>query len=135
MLAGVETDKTPRRPRYWTIARQSDSHADAITIDPDGQGEALVVFGFREEAELFLAIEETGDDLQIRETTAGELISVLYGPCADVDRVVIDPLPRRIAGRTGTESLSIGSAEFTRNLVESCGTASGAMPALVSLRP
>ena len=106
-----------------------------LTIDPDGGGKALAVFCFREEAELFLGVEETGAGWRVRETTAGELVSGLYGPYADIERVVIDPLPRSIADRAGMPPLSIGRSDFTRILVEAVGTAAGQIPALVSLRP
>ncbi len=130
-----ETEKTTRRPRYWALTREGVSHSDVLTIDPDGGGRALAVFCFREEAELFLGIEEMGAGWQVRETTAGELVSELYGPCADVERVMIDPLPRNIAGRTGIPPLTVNREDFTRILVETAGTAAGPIPALVSLRP
>lgn len=130
-----ETDKTVRRPRYWALAREGSSHSDVLTIDPDGDGEALAVFCYQEEAELFLGIEGMGADCSVRVTTAGELVSLLYGPYANVERVVIDPLPRSIADRAGMVPLSINREDFTRVLVETVGTAAGPIPALVSLRP
>jgi hypothetical protein len=135
MLLESEAEKTIRRPRYWTIARQKDCHADVFAFDPDGRGEALAVFGFEAEAELFLRFDELGDGWQVRETTSGELVSLLYGPCAGVERVVIDPLPRIIDSVGCMGILSISKADFTRILVEAVGARAGAMPALVSLRP
>ncbi len=135
MMLGSEAEKTTRRPRYWTLVRQNDCHTDVFTFDPDGRGEAMAVFGFEEEAELFLGFDELGDGWQVRETTSGEIVSLLYGPCADVERVVIDPLPRMIGNVGCMEPLSISTADFTRILVETVGARSGVMPALVSLRP
>lgn len=135
MLLESEAEKTTRRPRYWTIVRQNDHHADVFTSDPDGRGEALVVFGFQEEAELFLCFDGLDAGWQVRETTSGELVSLLYGPCANVERVVIDPLPRIIGNVGCMEPLSISKADFTRILVEAVGARASAMPALVSLRP
>lgn len=129
-----ETDKTMRRPRYWALAREGSCHSDVSTIDFDG-GEALAVFCFREEAELFLGVEEMGDGCSVRETTAGELVSVLYGPYADVERVVIDPLPRCIADRMDMPPVTMNRGDFTRILVETGGAAAGPIPALVNLRP
>ena len=41
------------------------------------------------------------------ESTAGELISVLYGSCGSVKRVALDPLPEMLLERTvGLVSLS-----------------------------
>jgi hypothetical protein len=39
----------------------------------------------------------TSDCWVVRETTAGELTSVLFGLCAGVDRAVLDPLPGSFA--------------------------------------
>lgn len=133
MLESVP-DGTSRRPRYWTIVREGSSHLEVFTTDHDGRGETLVIFGFEEEAELFLGLEEMGAGWQVRETTAGELVSMLYGPYASIARVAIDPLPQRIVG-TGMSPLSVHSADFTRTVVNSAKTAHGAMPALVTLRP
>jgi hypothetical protein len=52
--------------RYWVIAKDAKDRfgqLDLLAVDLDGTGEALAV------------------------------VSILYGPCADVGRVVLDPLP------------------------------------------
>ena len=51
------------------------------------------MFSFEEEAEMFLWLQRTEDGREVRETTPGQLVSILYGPCADVGRVMLDPLP------------------------------------------
>ena len=56
----------------------------------------LPVFSFREEAEAFLHLSGAGDGWHARETTCGELISVLYGLCRDVEDVCLDPLPELV---------------------------------------
>ena len=45
-------------------------------------------------------LEVESDGWQARESTAGELISVLCGPCASVERVALDPLPEMVLERT-----------------------------------
>ncbi len=76
------------------IANRRFGEIAVLTEDPDGRGEGLPVFRFQEEAEMFLWLRGLVGDWEVRETTAGELVSVLYGPCADVGRVIFDPLPR-----------------------------------------
>lgn len=84
----------PVRPcRYWMIANHRCGEMEVLTEDLDGRGEALVVFRFEEEAGMFLWLRDLGGGWEVRETTAGELVSVLYGPCANVGRIVFDPLP------------------------------------------
>jgi hypothetical protein len=82
--------------RYWVIAKNAKnrfSQLELLTVDLDGTGEALPVFSFEEEAEMFLWLQRTEDGREVRETTPGQLVSILYGPCADVGRVILDPLP------------------------------------------
>jgi hypothetical protein len=89
----------PRRTgtqRYWVIAKDVKDgfgRPDLLTVDLDGTGQALPIFSFEEEAEMFLCLQTTEDGREARETTPGQLVSILYGPCADVGRVILDPLP------------------------------------------
>jgi hypothetical protein len=89
----------PRRAgtqRYWVIAKDANDRLGQpapLTVDLNGTGEALPVFSFEEEAEMFLWLQTTEDGREVRETTPGQLVSILYGPCADVGRVMLDPLP------------------------------------------
>lgn len=67
----------------------------------------MPVFSFEEEAEMFLRLGALGTGWRVRETTCGELVSVLYAPCRDVKRVALDPLPEMAVQSTvGFVSLS-----------------------------
>jgi hypothetical protein len=86
----------PRRAgtqRYWVITKDGSGWPDLLTVDLNGTGEALPVFSFEEEAEMFLWLQTTEDGWEVTEITPGQLVWILYGPCADVGRVVLDPLP------------------------------------------
>lgn len=131
-VAEIETYSRRGRARYWTMVRQGACHTDVFTTDYDGRGEALVIFGFEEEAGLFAGFEE--EIWQVRETTLGELVSILHGPCADVERVVLDPLPLSICAGMEILTLSLHSADFTRNVTSTGGAAIGMTPALAHLR-
>lgn len=73
---------------YWLIARYDHRQMKVLTIVRDGK-EVLPVFSFEEEAREFLKSVEEG--WNARRTGAGELISVLCGPCANAKRVALDP--------------------------------------------
>src|SRR5688500_10299766 len=78
--------------RYGVIAQDTKDGAgqlDLLTVGLDGTGEALPVFSVEEEAEVFLWLQRTEDGHEARETTPGQLVSILYGPCADVGRVML----------------------------------------------
>jgi hypothetical protein len=84
-----------RRP-LWVITCYRNNRTEVLTIDPDGDGGSLPVFSFEEEAKTFLGLSENdqeGRRWRARETTAGELVSVLLAPCAGVGQVALDPLP------------------------------------------
>ena len=73
----------------WLIARQRCSGLEVLTIG----SYMLPVFSFREEAETFLHFRDAADGWHARETTCGELVSVLDGPCREVEHISLDPLP------------------------------------------
>ena len=70
-------------------------------------GQALPVFSGEDEADLFAwlggALEE---GWWARETSVGELISTLYGPCAHVRGVALDPSPGMAVEEIGLVSVS-----------------------------
>ena len=120
-----------RRPIYWTIA--GESRSATLTVDPDDGGEALAVFSFQEEADLFLRFQGARGDWRVRETTAGEIVSVLRGSHASVERIVMDPLPQGICTRTGIAQLIRKKDDFSRLLAGTTGTAPGSLSAPSSL--
>src|ERR671932_220736 len=73
-------------------------------------------FSFKEEAEMFLQYAVADKGWLVRETTTGELISVLYGPCAGVERVALDP-PPEIFAEAMTYLVSLRRERFVRVLM------------------
>ena len=100
----------------WLIARCECSQMKVLTINLCGDKEALPVFSFKEEAEMFLRFAEVDKGWLVRETTTGELISVLYGPCAGVERVALDP-PPEIFPEAMTYLVSLRRERFVRVLM------------------
>lgn len=95
----------PAPQPFWLLARTDAGRTSVLTVGPDGNGEALPVFSFEEEARMFLHLGAPRDGWRVRQTTTGELVSILLGPCADVETVLLDPLPglggRAAAGLVG----------------------------------
>jgi hypothetical protein len=68
-----------------------------LTLELEGGKEALAVFSHKEEGEMFLrSFETAGEGWHIRETSAGEVVSLLYGPCFGAKSVALDPLPQML---------------------------------------
>ena len=98
----MQIEKTPRQakkppsgptPTRWMIARHDANGRLQPLCVRAGTSRVLPVFSFEEEAEMFLCLQTTEDGREVRESTPGQLVSILYGPCADVGRVMLDPLP------------------------------------------
>ena len=115
----------PRRTgtqRYWVIAKDVKDvkdgfgRLDLLTVDLDGTGQALPIFSFEEEAEMFLWLQTTEEGREVMETTPGQLVSILYGPCADVGRVMLDPLPE-IGVRMQISLLGMDRHDFVESVM------------------
>lgn len=79
---------------HWIIMKHATSRMDVFTTHLWDDGKAFVAFSFEEEAEMFLHFQPAAskDGWRVRQTSVGELVSVLYGPCSDTKKVVLDPV-------------------------------------------
>ena len=103
-----------QRPKpYWLIVNYEVSRMDVLTAHLVGGEEVLPVFSFEEEAGMFFEHRALGDRWQVRETSAGELISVLFGPCVSAERVALDPL-----SDVGGEALSYLASMRREDFIE-----------------
>ncbi len=109
----IGLSKRPRNPARWLIARDGNGRLEPLCVAAGG-AKVLPVFSFEEEAKMFLHLGgHSGDGWRSRRTSAGELVSVLYGPCADVGGVALDPLPGM--PRDGTIALvEVGRERFLK---------------------
>ena len=107
-----------RRP-LWIITSYQNDQMELLTIDPDVDESFLAVFSFEEEADAFLHLSVDGEkkEWQSRQTEAGELVSVLLGPCTDVKQVAFDPLPLPL-GRAMLSLVSVNRDTFLQYLSE-----------------
>ena len=90
-------------------------------IDEESLREATsnpAIFSFEEEARMFLdlrlAVSEEG--WCVRQTSVGEVVSVLYGPCSDAKKVVLDPVPE-VGKKELVELLNMHRNDFLRFLL------------------
>ena len=110
----MSKNKAARRS-FWLIATRAHGVMEMLTIDAGGET-VLPVFSFQEEGEFFLRLEATGADWWPRETTTGELVSLLLGLCVQVDKVALDPLPG-LGKREIVELVSTGRRHFVCHLM------------------
>jgi hypothetical protein len=84
---------------HWLIVDGRDFNPEVFTTRLPSGDQALVVFSFREEGEMYLRLEGGIDRGQWRfyKSSVEELLSVLWGQCRDVGYVVMDPLPQGLS--------------------------------------
>lgn len=103
---------------YWLVVREERDRMEVLTVWLSGRGEALPVFSLEEEARIFCEREASARESgwRLRQTSTGELVSVLLGLCADVKRVALDPLSQADAGMLGN-LLCVERKDFVRFLL------------------
>lgn len=83
---------------YWLIEKHEAKPTEVLTVNLKSGVEALPIFSWVEEAEMFLKLGELEEDgWSIRKSTAGGLVSLLEGELrADVEFVALDPMPEMV---------------------------------------
>lgn len=81
----------------YLIVRNTHHRMDVFVYPVVGEA-ALPVFSTARAAREFLRSGDFGPGWHVRESTAGELISLLMGHIADVEQVVLDPCSGLVAG-------------------------------------
>ena len=110
----MSKNKAARRS-FWLIATRTRGRMELLSLDA-GVEMVLPVFSFQEEGEVFLRLKAAGANWWPRETTTGELVSLLLGLCAQVDKVALDPFPG-LGERANLELVSTGRRHFVRHLL------------------
>ena len=104
----MEETGASARTAWWLISGGPDP-AGVLTLELDGLGRTLPVFSFRQEAEMFLAFGALGEGWRAAQSGAGGLLSVFLDVGADVESVVLDPLPAMVGdGTAGLVGVSLG---------------------------
>jgi hypothetical protein len=83
---------------YWLIEKHEAGRTETPTVHLESGGEALPIFSWAEEAEMFLSFGEFEEGgWGIHESTPGRLVSMLEEDLqAQVEFVVLDPMPEMV---------------------------------------
>jgi hypothetical protein len=109
-----ETRGSASTVRYL-IARREGTRLEVLTLCAQAGGEALPVFETEGTALAFLRSGGLGGGWRVRESTAGELVSLLMGHLPRVELVVLDPALGVVA--EDAEQLSASKKEFVEALM------------------
>ncbi len=101
----------------YLIARHEHNRLELLTLTAPPHGETLPVFNTERAARDFLLGGGFGGSWRVRESTTGELVSLLLGHPAGVDSVALDPRPgHAIPG--AAELRSTSKKEFINVLMD-----------------
>jgi len=131
----LQIEKTPRQAKKppsgptqarWTIIARYDANGRLEPLCVRVRtSRVLPVFSFQEEAEMFLHFGGyEGGGWRARESSTGELVSVLCGPCVGVEGVALDPLPEMLEDAT-IDLVEVGRRRFVRRLLSREGKQTG----------
>lgn len=100
---------------WYLIARWEGNRLEVLTLAGQPYRDVFPLFTTAGSAWDFLLRGGVGGDWQVRESAAGELVSILVGHLPRVDRVVLDPVFGVSAG--DEEPQSKGKKEFVSTLL------------------
>jgi hypothetical protein len=107
----VRARRTRTVHAFWMVLEGSPPALPLTVFLPDGT-EALALFSGEEEARMFCHFCEEGASSNLRQTTTGEVISLLYCPWCAAKHVALDPFPEILGSRLLLELLTLSREEF-----------------------
>jgi hypothetical protein len=131
----MSDDERPTSSPYWLITGYENPGMEVLTVELldyagfPGRQRTLPIFSYREEAEAFLealrqdrltwgkaCVTPASSSWRVRETTRGELVSLLCGACAGVHRILLDPSPE-IDAEMVVDLVGVGRESFMERLL------------------
>jgi hypothetical protein len=89
----VRTSVEPKTLSPYVLVRRRTCGLELLRVSLKSGEEVLPVFSSEEAARRFLLSGALGERWRVRECSTGELISLLFGPCANVEQILLNPLP------------------------------------------
>jgi hypothetical protein len=91
---------------YWLIVAREGFRMRVRTVR---DADAMPVFSREGDVASFLRAAGLEDGWRARETSLGELVSLLLGPYADVSRILLDPLAGDVGPPEGAAGVERGA--------------------------
>ncbi len=124
----VRTHQVDRVYAFWIVLEGGTWTSPLTVSSPEGRA-AIALFSGEEEARMFCHFGQKGAKGSVRATTAGGVLSLLYGPWSVVRHVALDPFPEVLGSRRLLGPLTFDRERFARSF------AGGAGSELVALTP
>jgi hypothetical protein len=94
----VRPHRVERVYAFWVVL-EGGTWTLPFTVTLREDKEAIALFSGEEEAMMFRHFSKQGANSSILETTAGEVLSLLYGPWSVAGHVALDPIPEVLDSR------------------------------------
>ena len=94
---GARARRTSTVHSFWVVLEGDTWTAPLTVLLPEGK-EAIALFSAEEEARMFCHLSKQRPKGSVRQTTAGGVLALLYGPWAVARHVALDPLPEILGG-------------------------------------
>lgn len=114
-LFGRSAGMAGRRYTYWLVEERGRVRPEVVVSRLADGRRVLPVFGFEEEAGIFVRLAAR-EDRSVRQTGTDELVSLFRGPFVDIELVALDPLSDAEADMLNG-SVSLTRREFLDFLV------------------
>ena len=108
---GVRASRTRTVHAFWMVLEGSPHELPLTVFLSDGK-EAMALFSGEEEARMFCHFCEEGVSAKIRQTTTGEVLSLLYCPWCAAKHVALDPYPEILDSRLLLGVLTLDREDF-----------------------
>ena len=108
---GLRARRTSTVHAFWMVLEGSPQALPLMVFLSDGT-EAMALFSGEEEARMYCHFCEEWASTNIRQTTTGEVISLLYCPWCAAKHVALDPLPEILGSRLLLGLLTLSRADF-----------------------
>jgi len=112
---GVRAHRVDRVDAFWVVLEGS-TWTLPLTVSLLEGREAIALFSSEEEARMFRHFSKHGANSSILETTAGEVLSLLYGPRSVANHVALDPIPE-VFGDRYLDLFTLSRERFARSFL------------------
>jgi hypothetical protein len=116
----VRAHQVDRVYAFWVVL-EGGTWTSPLTVSSPESGEAIALFSGEEEARMFCHFSKKEAEGSVRETTAGGVLSLLYGPWSLARCVALDPFPEILGSRRPSGLLTLDRERFARCFARGAG--------------
>jgi hypothetical protein len=117
----VRAHQVDRVCAFWVVLEGGTWTSPLTVCSPEGRA-AIALFSGEEEAKMFCHFGKKRAKGSVRVTSAGGVLSLLYGPWSVARHVALDPFPEVLGSRRLLEPLTLDRERFARSFAGGAGS-------------